>query len=112
MVVCQQYEKLHTSERFKEELIAKINHIENRNYFQKKFRQLKFQHLELTDSSANLKPREVEFKMDLDQLKQKITKSAEMAEHYFQERVATKVEPKLSKHVGEENKASDPAILF
>ena len=66
MVVCQQYEKLHTSERFKEELIAKINHIENRNYFQKKFRQLKFQHLELTDSSANLKPREVEFKMDLD----------------------------------------------
>lgn len=50
--------------------------------------------------------------MDLDQLKQKITKSAEIAEHYFQERVAAKVEPKLPKQGMEENKASDPAILF
>lgn len=46
MVVCQQYEKLHTSERFKEELIAKINHMENRNYFMRKFRNLKAQHME------------------------------------------------------------------
>ena len=36
MLVCQGYERLHTSERFKQEFIAKINHIENRVYFQKK----------------------------------------------------------------------------
>jgi len=40
MLVCQRYEQLHTSERFKEELIAKINHIENRAYFAKKFKTL------------------------------------------------------------------------
>jgi hypothetical protein len=45
-------------------------------------------------------------------LKQKITKSAEIAEHYFQERVAAKVETKLPKQGMEENKASDSAILF
>jgi len=87
MVVCQQYERLNTSERFKEELIAKINHIENRAYFMKKIRNLEQQH---TDAMAEtkMKPKsdDIDFKMDFNELKEKITKTAEIAETYFKER--------------------------
>lgn len=40
MWVCQGYEGLHTSDRIKEDFISKINHIENRIYFQKKSRSI------------------------------------------------------------------------
>jgi type VI protein secretion system component Hcp len=83
MVVCQQYERLHTSERFKDELISKINHIENRGYFMKKIRNLQLHHV---DSHGDKPEPQVEFKMDFDKLKQRITKTAEIAESYFQEK--------------------------
>ena len=35
-LVSQSYDSLHTSERFKQEFIAKVNHIENRQYFHRK----------------------------------------------------------------------------
>jgi len=33
MVVCQGYENLNTSDRLKDDFIAKVDHIENRVYF-------------------------------------------------------------------------------
>ena len=69
------------------ELIAKINHIENRAYFMKKIRNLEQQH---TDAMAEtkMKPKsdDIDFKMDFNELKEKITKTAEIAETYFKER--------------------------
>ena len=35
-LVSQSYDSLHTSERYKQEFIAKVNHIENRQYFHRK----------------------------------------------------------------------------
>lgn len=85
MVVCQQYERLHTSERFKEELIAKINHIENRGYFMKKIKNLQVHHVDQAEPTTK---DDVEFNLDFNSIKEKITKTAEIAESYFKDREA------------------------
>ena len=45
-LVSQSYDGLHTSERFKQEFIAKVNHIENRQYFHRKRKALNIGHNE------------------------------------------------------------------
>ena len=45
-LVSQSYDSLHTSERFKQEFIAKVNHIENRQYFHRKRKALNIGHNE------------------------------------------------------------------
>ena len=56
-LVSQSYDSLHTSERYKQEFIAKVNHIENRQYFHRKRKALNIGSNEPTTSGRERRGR-------------------------------------------------------